>query len=146
MLFSNFEKWNREFILFPQFPFFSPSPLFSPKPFLQITFDVCGPFLLDAIASPSSYPCQWVVQWSIVSDLEIAIASPSFASLFLQAFPIKELEIPETTLWWTHDKWSGSMEIVPRHSVPIQCGFPPMAVRGTVRVLRFPLLRLQSRW
>ena len=38
---------------------------------------------LDAIASPSTYPCQWVSQW--VSDsfrLEIAIASPSFASLF----------------------------------------------------------------
>ena len=43
------------------------------------------PFL-DAIASPSSYPCQWVSQsvseWWLVSDLEIAIASPSFASLF----------------------------------------------------------------
>ena len=43
---------------------------------------------LDAIASPSSYPCQpvsqwWVSEWLIVSDLEIAIASPSFASLFL---------------------------------------------------------------
>ena len=41
---------------------------------------------LDAIASPSTYPCQWVsgsVSGSlIVSDLEIAIASPSFASLF----------------------------------------------------------------
>ena len=45
------------------------------------------PFL-DAIASPSTYPCQsvseWVSQWVIVSDLEIAIASPSFASLLLQ--------------------------------------------------------------
>ena len=43
------------------------------------------PFL-DAIASPSTYPCQsvseWVSQWVIVSDLEIAIAYPSFASLF----------------------------------------------------------------
>ena len=43
---------------------------------------------LDAIASTSTYPCQsvseWVSQWVIVSDLEIAIASPSFASLLLQ--------------------------------------------------------------
>ena len=36
---------------------------------------------LDAIASSSTYPCQWV----IVSDLEIAIASPSCASLLLEA-------------------------------------------------------------
>ena len=45
------------------------------------------PFL-DAIASPSTYPCQsvseWVSEWVIVSDLEIAIASPSFTSLLLQ--------------------------------------------------------------
>ena len=34
--------------------------------------------LLDAIASPSTYPCQSV----IVSDLEITITSPRFASLF----------------------------------------------------------------
>ena len=44
------------------------------------------PHFLDAIASPSTYPCQWVGesfrQWVIVSDLEIAIASPGFASLF----------------------------------------------------------------
>ena len=42
-------------------------------------------FLLDA--SPSTYPRQsvgqWVSQSVIVSDLEIAIAFPSFASLFL---------------------------------------------------------------
>ena len=43
---------------------------------------------LDAIASPSTYPMgQWVSgsvsEWFIVSDLEIAIASPSFASFFL---------------------------------------------------------------
>ena len=36
---------------------------------------------LDVIASPSSYPCQWVGQWLIFSDLGIALASPSFASL-----------------------------------------------------------------
>ena len=41
---------------------------------------------LDAIASPRSYPCQWVSQWLIVSDLEIATASPSFASLFDWSF------------------------------------------------------------
>ena len=35
-------------------------------------------WLLEAIASPSTSPCQWV----IVLDLEIAIASPCFASLF----------------------------------------------------------------
>ena len=38
-------------------------------------------WFLDAIAYPSTYPCQSVGQWVIVSDLEIAIASPSFASL-----------------------------------------------------------------
>ena len=37
---------------------------------------------LDAIASPSTYPCQWVSGSLIVSDLEIAITSLSFASLF----------------------------------------------------------------
>ena len=41
---------------------------------------------LDAIAFPSTYPRQsvgqWVSEWVIVSDLEIAIASPNFASLF----------------------------------------------------------------
>ena len=44
---------------------------------------------LDAKASPTTYPCQsvgqWVSEWVIVSDLVIAIASPSFASLFLGA-------------------------------------------------------------
>ena len=43
--------------------------------------------ILDVIASSSTYPCQSVGQSVresfIVSDLEIAIASPSFASLFL---------------------------------------------------------------
>ena len=38
------------------------------------------PFL-DVIASPSTYPCQWVSQWVTVSDLEIAIASPSLLLL-----------------------------------------------------------------
>ena len=41
---------------------------------------------LDAIASTSTYPCQWVGQWVsewfIVSDLEITIAFLSFVSLF----------------------------------------------------------------
>ena len=32
---------------------------------------------LDAIASPNTYPRQWVSQWLIVSDLEIAVASSS---------------------------------------------------------------------
>ena len=40
------------------------------------------PPFLDGIASPSTYPCQWVSQSVIDSlRLEIAIASPSFASL-----------------------------------------------------------------
>ena len=40
-------------------------------------------YFLDAIASPSTYPCQWVGQSVIHSfRLEITIASPSFASLF----------------------------------------------------------------
>ena len=41
-------------------------------------------YFLDAIASPGTDPCQW-----ILSDLEIAIASPSFASLLysLPSFP-----------------------------------------------------------
>ena len=52
---------------------------------------------LNAIASPSPSPCQWVSQSVIgsmttgsliVSDLEIAIASPSFATLFGPLFEI----------------------------------------------------------
>ena len=39
-------------------------------------------FLLDAIASPSTFPCQSVSGSVTVSDLKIAIASSSFASLF----------------------------------------------------------------
>ena len=46
---------------------------------------------LDAIASPSTYLCQSVSEWIseslVVSDLEIAIASLSFASLFLRSVP-----------------------------------------------------------
>ena len=53
---------------------------------LTSVYDRYHILFLDAIASPSTYPCQWVGQWVsewfIVSDLEIAIASPSFASLF----------------------------------------------------------------
>ena len=37
-------------------------------------------FFLDAIASPSTYPCQWVSESLKVSDLEIAITSPSLLS------------------------------------------------------------------
>ena len=44
------------------------------------------------IASPSTYPCQWVSGSLIVSDLEIAIASPSFAGLFLSYQVIKVRE------------------------------------------------------
>ena len=45
-------------------------------------------FSLDAIASPSTYPCQSVsgsVGQSVIDSfkLKIAIASPSFASLFV---------------------------------------------------------------
>ena len=42
--------------------------------------------VIFAIAYPNTYPClsvgEWVSESFIVSDLEIAIASPSFASLF----------------------------------------------------------------
>ena len=51
----------------------------------QFRFMKYVPAFLDAVESPSSYPChslgQWVSQWFIVSDLEIAVASPSFVSL-----------------------------------------------------------------
>ena len=42
------------------------------------------------IASPSTYPCQWV-NGSVIDSfgLEIAIASPSFASLFLTQFSLE---------------------------------------------------------
>ena len=46
------------------------------------TFYSISIIFLDVIASPSTYPCQSVGQWVIVSDLEISISSPSFASLF----------------------------------------------------------------
>ena len=45
---------------------------------------------LDAMASPRTYPCQSVgqsvSQSDIVSDLEIDIASPSFAILYLSEY------------------------------------------------------------
>ena len=40
---------------------------------------------LNAISSPSTYPCQ-LVSGVIISDLEIATTSPSFASLLKQLF------------------------------------------------------------
>ena len=46
--------------------------------------DLCHklyPSTLDAIAFPSTFPCQSVGESLIVSNLEIAISSPSFASL-----------------------------------------------------------------
>ena len=47
-------------------------------------FEMLLAFLLDVIAFPSTYPCQSVGEWVIDSfRLEIAIASPSFASLLL---------------------------------------------------------------
>ena len=54
--------------------------LFVPTFFRRFFRLFCRSVFLDAIAPPSSYPCQWVGHWLIVSDLEIAIASPSFAS------------------------------------------------------------------
>ena len=59
-------------------------------------------FLLDAIASPSTHHCQWVSEWvsgSVIDSfrLEIAIASPSFASLFTASLPL-QLQ----TLTFTH--------------------------------------------
>ena len=53
---------------------------------------------LDAIASPRSYPCQSLSEWVIVSDLEIAIASPGFASLFRTKFA----RSPNTSKWTLH--------------------------------------------
>ena len=56
---------------------------------------------------------QWVSEWFIVSDLEIAIASPSFASLFFggsflnwsslswSALGVGVLR-PGLTMWWQH--------------------------------------------
>ena len=41
-------------------------------------------FFWDAIASSSTYPCQSMSESFIVSDLEIATASLSFASLFVR--------------------------------------------------------------
>ena len=58
---------------------------------------------LDAIAFPSTYPCQSVGQWLsesvIVSYLEIAIASPSFA-----------------TFWYLH---SGPQQLLQNHNIMI---------------------------
>ena len=54
---------------------------------LSISFvhEKCQGRFLDAIASPSTYPRQSVGQSVTVSDLEIAIASPSFATVFYGA-------------------------------------------------------------
>ena len=63
-------------------------------------------FFLDAIASPSSYPCQSVSQSLIVSDLEIAIVSPSFASLFCMIwFCIIIFKPPEHRKHHLNSKW-----------------------------------------
>ena len=53
---------------------------------------------LDAIASPSTYPCQLAVgesdsQSLIVPDLEIPIASPSFVSLLSLISHWQHLEV-----------------------------------------------------
>ena len=62
-----------------------------------------SPPFSDAIASTSSYPCQWasewVSEWLIVSDLEIAIASPSFASLFTNWTFGSSLYMPQREAW-----------------------------------------------
>ena len=59
---------------------------------------------LDAIASPSAYPCQsvgeWVSESFIVSDFEIAVASPSFAILF-ESVPLQICAV----VIWTHIAW-----------------------------------------
>ena len=63
-------------------------------------------FFLDAIVSPSTYPChcqlvgQLVSEWFIVLDLEIAIESPSFASLF-SSFLCLILQMLSTCWYWS---------------------------------------------
>ena len=67
-------EWHRLFKLLPSHPW---------RPQSGWLISIIPVFHSDAIASPSTYPCQWVSQR--VSDsfrLEIAIASPSFVSLF----------------------------------------------------------------
>ena len=65
-----------------------------------------GYVLGDAIASPSTYPCQsvgeWVSDWLLVSDLEIAIASPSlFFIKFINGlcYATKLTQLPHLSLF-----------------------------------------------
>ena len=82
--------------------------------FLNVSLHIFETFILvcpGPISSPSSYPCQSVGQWLIVSDLEIGIASPSFASLLLlhaithfieeQILPVFEY-FPSFEVFWFH--------------------------------------------
>ena len=76
-------------------------------------------YLLDAIASPSTYPCQSVGEWVIDTfRLEIAIASPSFASFLFSdhhkfhMFLIDNRGICHENLWVDiHFKGGGDVEV-----------------------------------
>ena len=64
---------------------------------------------LDAIASPSTYPCQWV-SGSVIDSfrLNIAIASPSFASMFLDEASkifLVVCSLPDGVRGWAYSKW-----------------------------------------
>ena len=56
--------------------------LFSIRLVINIFLDIWAKYL-DAIASPGSYPCQSISEWVSDSFRCDAIASPSFASLFV---------------------------------------------------------------
>ena len=70
---------------------------------------------LDAIASPSTYSCQWVSGSLIVSDLEIAIASPSLNTFAAPAVGLLA-QINSTPQGFIHNKTENPSEDVPNRN------------------------------
>ena len=77
-------------------------------------------WFLDAIASPSTYHCQSVGESLIVSDLEIVIASLSFASLLVTSSESISLEPYNQIKFFPSDFWPFdliSFHFIPLHSI-----------------------------
>ena len=106
------------FFLFWRNQFCLQTPLLKELPISTIQKEGKMYCFLDVIGSPSTYPCQWV----IVSDLEIAIASPSFASLFMMASLIwSVLHGPQECLYATwKSQVSGIFRLEPKYLSSVQ--------------------------
>ena len=94
-------------------------------PFVHMYQYLCLCFLLDAIASPTTYPYQWVSE-SVSGSL---IVSPSFASLFDELTTRRSLTgptlmetvaltIPSLPSWWWTALSDMLLEHLKQHSIP----------------------------